>query len=127
MKKILYIIITILAIAGIVFLIKTPGKPGKYDDFAKCIKDKGVQFYGAFWCPHCQNQKAMFGKSAKYLPYIECSTPDGKSQVQNCTDHGVTSYPTWFFPNGASSTPEKVTGEIELEDLAKKTSCVLPA
>lgn len=111
---------------GVIFLIKTPGKPSKYDDFAKCIKDKGVQFYGAFWCPHCQAQKARFGKSAQYLPYIECSTPDSQGQTQVCKDHGITTYPTWFFPTTASSTPEKVTGEIELVDLAEKTSCALP-
>lgn len=126
MNKYIYYFVALLAVVGIAWLIMTPGKPGKYDDFAKCIKDKGVQFYGAFWCPHCQVQKAMFGKSSKYLPYIECSTPDGKSQVQNCTDHGVTSYPTWFFPSNSSSTPEKVTGEISLADLSQKTSCVLP-
>ncbi len=125
MKKIIYIIISLLAIGGIVWLIMTPGKPGKYDDFAKCIKDKGVQFYGAFWCPHCQAQKAMFGKSAQYLPYTECSTPDGQGQLQVCKDHGITTYPTWFFPTG-STTPEIVTGEIELVDLAERTSCVLP-
>ena len=126
MKNITYGIIGVLVLAGLAFLIFSPGKPGKYDDFAKCIKDKGVQFYGAFWCPHCQAQKARFGKSAEYLPYIECSTPDGQGQTQVCKDHGITTYPTWFFPSGASSTPERVTGEQELTDLAQKTSCALP-
>ncbi len=126
MKKFLYILIGLGVVAGVVWLIVTPGKVGKYDAFASCIKDSGAKFYGAFWCPHCQAQKARFGKSAKNLPYIECSTPDGQGQLKVCTDVGVTSYPTWFFPNLASSTPEKMTGEIELVDLASKTSCVLP-
>lgn len=131
MKKYLYIIIGLLVIVGIVFLIVTPGKPSKYDDFAKCIKDKGVIFYGAFWCPHCQAQKARFGKSAQYLPYIECSTPDGRSQNQICKDANISTYPTWEFPtttpSTASSTPmDRYTGEIELADLAEKTSCILP-
>ncbi len=126
MKKALYILIGLAVVAGIVWLIMSPGKPGKYDDFAKCIKDKGVQFYGAFWCPHCQAQKARFGKSAQYLPYVECSTPDGQGQTQVCKDHGIVTYPTWFFPSGSSTTPERVTGEQELTDLAAKTSCVLP-
>src|SRR5436853_621590 len=99
MKKAIYLIIGLAVLGGIIFLIMSPGKPGKYDAFAKCIKDKGAQFYGAFWCPHCQAEKARFGKSAKYLPYIECLNPDGQSQTQVCIDKGISSYPTWFFPN----------------------------
>ncbi|MEK7133297.1 MAG: hypothetical protein AAB771_01260, partial [Patescibacteria group bacterium] len=58
-----------LAVAiGIYFLVSANSKPGKLDEFTQCLKDKGAVFYGAFWCPHCQNQKAMFGKSAKLLP-----------------------------------------------------------
>ncbi len=28
---------------------------------AEHLKDKGVLFYGASWCPHCQEQKRLFG------------------------------------------------------------------
>jgi hypothetical protein len=115
-------ILVILAFAAFVFwLVKTPGRPGRLDSFATCIKDSGAQFYGAFWCPHCQNQKAMFGSSAKLLPYIECSTPDGKSQLPVCTDAGVTGYPTWKFPGG-----QVESGEVSLERLSELTSCPLP-
>ena len=124
MKKYLYVLIGLLVLGGVVWLIMTPGKPSKYDDFAKCIKDKGVTFFGAFWCPHCQAQKARFGKSAKYLPYVECSTPDSRGQLQVCIDADIKTYPTWEFPVG--TTTERVTGEIELVDLAAKTSCELP-
>ena len=107
--------------ALVVWLIKTPGKSGKLDTFASCIKDSGALFYGAFWCPHCQNQKAMFGSSAKLLPYVECSTPDGKSQLPLCTDAGVTGYPTWLFVDGT-----RESGEVSLEKLSEKTNCPLP-
>ena len=63
--------------------------PGKYDDFAVCLKDKGATFYGAFWCPHCQAQKELFGRSEKLLPYVECSTPDGQAQLQVCIDKEI--------------------------------------
>ena len=122
MKKLLYIVLAILVIAGIIWLILTPGKAGKYDSFAKCIKDADVTFYGAFWCSHCQAQKARFGKSAKYLPYVECSTPDGKGQLQVCQDAGIVTYPTWQF----GTTSNRVTGEMELVQLAERTSCPLP-
>lgn len=130
MNKYIYGLAAVVVIAGIVWLIQTPGKAGKYDAFAQCIRDKKtVTFYGAFWCPHCQKQKTFFGKSAKYLPYVECSTPDSKGQLAVCANAGVTSYPTWEFATGttASTTSTyRVTGEIELVDLAEKTSCVLP-
>lgn len=126
MKKYGYILIAVVLIAGIVYLIKTPGKPGKYDTFAQCLKDKGAVFYGAFWCPHCQAQKARFGKSAKLLPYVECSTPDSKGQLQICKDVGITTYPTWHFTNDVSTTTKVLTGEVELVDLAKETNCSLP-
>ncbi len=125
MKKIIYIVIVLALIGGVVWLIMTPGKAGKLDAFATCIKDSGAQFYGAFWCPHCAAQKALFGASAKLLPYIECSTPDGQGQLQKCTDIGVQSYPTWHFAT-TSPNPDILTGEIPLETLAEKTSCVLP-
>ena len=97
-------------------------QPGKYDTFATCIKDAGAKFYGAFWCSHCQNQKNMFGKSSKLLPYIECSTPDGRSQLQVCQDAKVESYPTWEFDDGT-----RLTGEVSMEILAEKTACELKA
>lgn len=91
------------------------------EPFAKCLADKGAKFYGTFWCPHCQNQKKMFGTAKDALPYIECSTPDGNGQLQVCTDAKVESYPTWEFSDGS-----RMTGEIPLETLAEKTTCVLP-
>ena len=130
MKKNFYIIVLLLVAAGIVWLIMTPGKAGKYDQFAQCLRDKKtVTFWGAFWCPHCQAQKARFGKSAKYLPYVECSMPDGQSQTQVCIDAGINTYPTWDFATGtiaSATTTVRITGEMELIDLAARTDCALP-
>ncbi len=119
-KKLIWLLVLLIFVGLVAWLIQTPGKAGKYDSFATCIKDSGALFYGAFWCPHCQNQKAMFGPSAKLLPYIECSTPNGQGQLPICTDAGVTGYPTWKF--GTTT----VTGEIELPKLAELTNCPLP-
>ncbi len=110
-----------LVVAGIGWLVFWMRTPGKYDDFAKCLKDKGAIFYGAFWCPHCQNQKKLFGKSAMYLPYVECSTPDGKAQTQECRDKGIEGYPLWEFSGG-----ERISGEVPLSTLSEKTGCLLP-
>lgn len=122
-------IYTLVAIAGLFLIIgiggyysKQPGTPGKLDTFAQCLKDKGAVFYGAFWCPHCQNQKAMFGKSAKLLPYVECSTTNGKSQLEICNEKDIKGYPTWIFADES-----RLDGEVPLEKLAEKTGCELPA
>ena len=113
------IIAVIVLGVGSTFFIKQ--QPGVLDGFAQCLKDKGAIFYGAYWCPHCQAQKKLFGVSAKLLPYVECSTPDGKNQTQICIDEKIESYPTWVFPSG-----EKYTGERTLVQLASSTGCVLP-
>lgn len=126
MKKYLYVLVILAFIGGVVWLVMTPGKPGKYDAFAQCLEEKGAKFYGAFWCPHCQNQKALFGRSAKLLPYIECSTPNGQAQLAVCKDLGINTYPTWHFASSTSEIPDTLTGEVPLEELARRTSCVLP-
>ena len=117
------IIILILGIAAAAFVRKDaiPTGPGKYDALAQCLKDKGTTFYGAFWCPHCQATKKLFGSSAKLLPYVECSNPDGNSQTQICKDKKIAGYPTWEFADGS-----RLTGEHSLEELATKASCDLP-
>lgn len=123
--KIFLIIIGVLVLGTIATVLVRGGGastgPGKYDEFATCLKDQGATFYGAYWCPHCQAQKKMFGSSAKLLSYVECSTVDGNAQTQVCIDKEIKSYPTWEFADGS-----RLTGEIALEQLAEKTSCVLP-
>lgn len=121
MNKLVYYLIFLAFVGGVVWLIVTPGKAGKLDTFATCIKDSGALFHGAFWCPHCQNQKSIFGSSAKLLPYIECSTPDGNGQLPVCEQKGIKTYPTWYLPDGTTQE-----GELSLEELSKATNCPLP-
>ncbi len=120
-NTLIWISILVLILSGVVWLITTPTKPGKLDEFATCLSESGAIFYGAFWCPHCLNQKAMFGSSSKLLPYVECSTPDGKSQLPICVEASVTGYPTWQFTDGT-----RESGEVSLERLSEKTNCPLP-
>lgn len=121
-KNILIAVGGVIVITGLGFFIwRQNGQPGKYDDFAKCLKDKGAVFYGAFWCSHCQSQKAMFGRSQKYLPYVECSTIDGKKQVEVCNKENIKGYPTWKFSDGSVEE-----GEVSLQKLSEKTLCPLP-
>ncbi len=119
-EKIILISVIVVVVLTVGAVIYQKNAPGKYDDFALCLKDKKVTFFGAFWCPHCQAQKRLFGNSEKKLPYVECSTPDGKGQTQICKDENIKSYPTWRFADGSEET-----GEVPLEKLAEKSGCVL--
>lgn len=120
-KIVIIIIILFVVILSTVLWIKLSSQPGKLDQFAGCIKENGVVLYGTFWCSHCKNQKALFGKSAKFLPYVECSTPDGRSQTVICKDKKIDGYPTWEFSDGS-----RLSGELSLTRLAEKTGCQLP-
>ncbi|MFQ5881752.1 MAG: vitamin K epoxide reductase family protein [Candidatus Methylomirabilales bacterium] len=72
-----------------------------------------AKFYGASWCPHCQEQKRLFRASAHRLPYIECS-PQGRygPQAQRCRHMGIRTYPTWII-NG-----RRYEGLLSLRQLA---------
>ncbi len=76
---------------------------------AEHLADKDVQFYGASWCPHCQEQKRLFGASASRLPYVECS-PAGRNtpQSSSCNRAGIQTYPTWII-NGRAIIGEVLT------------------
>ncbi len=128
-KNIFLLVIGLLILGTIVAVLlqspSVPAGPGKYDTFAQCLKDKGAIFYGAFWCPHCQAQKELFGSSAKYLPYVECSTPDSQGQTQQCIDKKIEGYPTWELADGTRIPDENGAG-VTLETLSAKTSCPLP-
>ncbi|OGZ09470.1 MAG: hypothetical protein A3D65_02410 [Candidatus Lloydbacteria bacterium RIFCSPHIGHO2_02_FULL_50_13] len=89
--------------------------------FAQCLKDRGVIFYGAFWCPHCVNQKKLFGDAVALLPYVECSTPDGNGQLEICKTKKVDGYPTWEFADGS-----RLSGERTFAELGEKSGCPVP-
>ncbi len=85
------------------------------DTFAQCLAEKKITMYGAAWCTHCQKEKAGFGSSFKYVPYVEC--PDN---TQLCLDKGINGYPTWITADGV-----KYEGEQGVEKLASITGCSL--
>lgn len=118
----------VLLYSGVALLLIAAGvayyytSPGTYDSFAQCLSEKDVVMYGAFWCPHCKNQKTDFGKSFKYITYIECAEPSNPNvQTQACKDAGINSYPTWEF---ADKTQQ--SGKLSMEYLSQKSGCPLP-
>lgn len=92
-----------------------------YIPFAQCLADKEVVMYGSFRCPHCLNQKKMFGSSFEKIKYVEC---DPLSRVVNkalCEEKKITGYPTWIFGDDS-----RLSGELTFEQLAEKSGCSLP-
>lgn len=97
-------------------------RPSGLDTFAKCLTEKGARMYSTWWCPNCTAQKKAFGESFQYISNTECSDPGQKNQTQECAEAGIKSYPTWQFGDGT-----RETGNLPLDYLAEKTSCLLPS
>ena len=120
-KKYLIVVAVLVALLlGWKLYANLAAPPGELDAFARCLKESGAKFYGASWCPHCQTQKDLFGKSVKLIPYVECSVPGGQGASYLCRNAKVESYPTWVFADGS-----RVSGSQTLEYLAEKTACTI--
>jgi uncharacterized membrane protein/glutaredoxin len=63
---------------------------------AEHLTAKGIVMYSAWWCPHCHEQKQLFGKEATArLTVIECA-PDGRdSQKELCDTKAIEGFPSW--------------------------------
>lgn len=59
------------------------------------LRQTNAKFYGAYWCPYCADQKAMFGKAAVELPYVECDPQGENPQPDLCDAKQIAVYPTW--------------------------------
>lgn len=96
-------------------------KNHKYDKFAQCLAAHDAKMYGLFWCPHCIEQKQMFGDAFHYVPYVECAVKGSNETAPACKIAGVKLFPSWQFGNEA---PKE--GVESLEALSDKTGCALP-
>lgn len=78
------------------------------------LTETGAKFYGAYWCPRCQEQKALFKASAKRLPYVECSSGGrGSPLTAPCAANNIRSYPTWIIDDKRHTglqTPRTLAG-----------------
>jgi hypothetical protein len=117
----------VITYAGVIILLAAAYLGGryyrnhKYDDFAKCLATKQARMYGLYWCPHCIEQKGMFGESFHHVPYTECAIKGSSEMAAECKVAGVKLFPSWQF--GAEPPKE---GVLSLEALSDKTGCALP-
>jgi len=73
--------------------------------------------YSAYWCPHCHEQKLLFGKEAEQIidnnVKVECATDGLKAQPEKCKAANIKGFPTWIIAG------QSYSGAQNLEELAK--------
>ncbi|HZG37252.1 MAG TPA: hypothetical protein VEZ50_01110 [Nodosilinea sp.] len=90
------------------------GEVSSYEaQLAQHLAETGGVMYGAYWCPHCADQKAMFGGAVDQMPYVECAADGENAQPDLCQQKGIQGYPTWEI--GGELHP----GVQSLEELAE--------
>lgn len=82
---------------------------------ARHLSQSGAVFYGAYWCPHCREQKKLFGAAAALLPYVECDPHGSTPQPARCLARGIRVYPTWEIGG------QLVEGVSTLDELARRS------
>lgn len=115
------IVVLVVAIAGSLYAFVRHQQTSRYKAFAQCLSTKGAKMYGAFWCPHCAEQKELFGSSFQYVDYVECGIKGSRATAQVCTDADIKHYPTWVFADGS-----RVEGEHPFDFLSRQTGCPAP-
>ena len=100
---------------GVAPPVETISSPAKIA-LANHLSINGITMYNAYWCPHCHDQKEMFGKEAvSKLLLVECAKDGKNNQSSLCEKKGITGFPSW-----------EINGKIEsgiksLEELAKSS------
>lgn len=78
------------------------------------LQQIGARMYGAYWCPHCQDQKALFGQPAiQRINYIECDAQGPNAQPDQCRAANIKGFPTWEIGG------QQYSGTRSLQELAE--------
>ena len=79
---------------------------------AEHLTKEGAVMYNAYWCPHCHDQKEMFGKEAtEKLNLVECAQDGFNNKRELCEAKGITGFPTWEI-NGSIDSGVKSLKEL---------------
>jgi glutaredoxin len=120
MKKIILVpaIILLVAAGTVLFFVRSNNPANSsnnlLDEFARCLSEKETVMYGTNVCPHCQEQKKIFGDSFQLVRYVDCF-----QNVAECQQKNIENVPTWIFGGG-----EKIIGVQSIEELSRKTGCI---
>ena len=79
---------------------------------AEHLTKEGAVMYNAYWCPHCHDQKEMFGKeAAEKLNLVECAKDGFNNKKELCETKGITGFPSWEI-NGSIDAGIKSLKEL---------------
>ncbi len=79
---------------------------------AEHLTKEGAVMYNAYWCPHCHDQKEMFGKEATAkLNLVECAKDGFNNSRALCEAKGITGFPSWEI-NGSIDSGIKSLKEL---------------
>jgi hypothetical protein len=120
LRKVLTVLLIVAAFAAAYYLGRRK-RTRRLDAFAQCLTAKQARMYGLSWCPHCAEQKEMFGSSFQYISYVECGTKGAHDEEASCVQAGIKHFPTWEFASGW-----RQEGTLSLQLLSEKTGCSLP-
>lgn len=118
MKKILIIgllLISLVILAACSSATVDPATP-EAENLAKCLTANGAVFYGTDWCPHCKEQKKLFGSAMEDIVFVDCD-----ANRDTCVNAGIKGYPTWIIGD------KILTGTQQLYTLSKVSGCPLSA
>jgi len=79
---------------------------------AEHLSATGARMYSAYWCPHCHDQKELFGAEAsKKLDVVECAADGTNSRKDLCDTKAIQGFPTWEI-NGVLDSGVKPLGKL---------------
>jgi len=113
-------IVAIITLTGTLGVYASQGKLSAQSNsyagrLAQHLTATNAKMYGAYWCPHCLDQKKAFGDAKKLVPYVECDPKGENPQPALCQQKGIKGYPTWEI-NG-----KMLSGQRSLDELATES------
>lgn len=88
--------------------------------FAQGLELAGVQLYCAAWDEACTQQLEIFEDGAKYIRFVEV-TDENRELTEDATTNGITSYPTWEFPDSS-----RLEASLTLAEIAAESGVSIP-
>ena len=88
---------------GVAPLVTSESSPAAVA-LADHLTSTGAVMYSAYWCPHCHEQKELFGKEgAAKLQVVECAADGENNQADLCRSKGLEGFPSWEIKGSIES------------------------
>ena len=98
---------------GVAPLVTSESSPAAVA-LADHLTSTGAVMYSAYWCPHCHEQKELFGKEgAAKLQVVECAADGENNQADLCRSKGIEGFPSWEIKGSIESGVQPLTSLAE--------------